>query len=35
MPLHSLITDIVDSHGGSTELIKILNRLGICSFVDI
>ena len=34
MPLHSLITDIVDSHGGSTELIRILNRLGVCSSID-
>ena len=34
MPLHSLITDIEDGLGGSTYLIKILNRLGICSSVD-
>ena len=34
MPLHSFITDIVDGLGGSTYLIKILNRLGICSSVD-
>ena len=33
-PLHTLITDIVDSQGGSSLLIKILNRFGICSSYD-
>lgn len=28
LPLHNLITDVVDSYGGSSTLIKILNRLG-------
>lgn len=34
LPLHNLITDVVDSLGGSTQLVKILNRLGICSSSD-
>ena len=34
MPLHSLLTDIIDGLGGSTELIKIFNRLGICASAD-
>ena len=33
-PIHNLLTDIVDGLGGSTLLIKILNRLGICSSAD-
>ena len=28
-PLHTLVTDLVDSQGGSALLIKILNRLGV------
>ena len=32
--VHNLITDMVDGLGGSTLLIKILNRLGACSSVD-
>ena len=31
IPLHTLITDIVDGQGGSALLIRILNRLGVCS----
>lgn len=34
MPLHTLITDVVDGLGGSTQLTRILNRLGICSSAD-
>jgi len=34
LPSHNLITDVVDSLGGSTQLVKILNRLGICSSSD-
>ena len=34
MPLHSLIADMVDGLGGSADLIRILNRLGICSSID-
>ena len=30
-PLHTLVADIVDSQGGSTLLIKITNRLGVCA----
>ena len=33
-PVHNLITDMVDGLGGSTFLIKILNRLGVCSSTD-
>ena len=35
MPLHTLITDMVESQGGSALLIRILNRLGICSSSDV
>ena len=34
LPLHNLITDTVDSLGGSSLLIRILNRLGVCSSAD-
>ena len=34
MPMHTLLTDIVESHGGSSELILILNRLGAISSAD-
>ena len=34
LPLHNLITDMVESFGGSALLIRILNRLGICSSAD-
>ena len=30
MPFHVLTADLIDSYGGSFELIKILNRLGVC-----
>ena len=33
-PLHTLVTDLVDSQGGSALLIKILNKLGICASSD-
>ena len=34
MLAHILLTDIVDSHGGTTELIRILNRLGAVASND-
>ena len=34
LPLHALITDALESNGGSTMLIKMLNRLGACSSAD-
>ena len=34
MPMHTLITDVVESQGGSSVLVKILNRLGVCSSAD-
>ncbi len=34
LPLHTLVTDVVDSQGGSALLIRILNRLGVCSSLD-
>ena len=33
-PFHTLITDVIESGGGSTQLIRILNRMGICSSAD-
>ena len=33
-PFHTQITDLVDCCGGSSELIRILNRLGVCSSYD-
>lgn len=34
IPLHTLITDVIDGQGGSAMLIKILNRLGVCASAD-
>ena len=34
LPLHTLVTEVVDSQGGSALLIKILNRLGVCTSTD-
>ena len=34
LPLHALITDALESYGGSTMLIQMLNRLGACSSAD-
>ena len=34
LPLHTLVTDMVDSQGGSALLIRILNRLGVCASFD-
>ena len=33
-PLHMLVTDTTDRCGGSTELIRILKRLGVCASSD-
>ena len=33
-PLHTLITDAVETYGGSTRLQKLLNRLGICASIE-
>ena len=33
-PIHTQITDIVDCYGGSSDLIRTLNRLGVCSSYD-
>ena len=33
-PFHAVLSDTIESCGGSTELITILNRFGICSSVD-
>ena len=33
-PLHTLITDTIESQGGSGVLVKILNRLGVCASLD-
>ncbi len=34
VPLHTLVTDTVDSQGGSALLIRLLNRLGVCASFD-
>ena len=34
-PFHAVLGDVTESCGGSTELIAILNRFGICSSVDM
>ena len=34
LPLHTLITDVIDSQGGTALLIKILNRFGVCASLD-
>ena len=34
IPLHTLLTSIIDGKGGSTTLIKIMNQLGACSSAD-
>ena len=31
-PLHTLLADAIECFGGSTELIKIFNRLGVVFF---
>ena len=33
-PLHTLLADIVESQRGSTLLLQMLNRLGICASAD-
>ena len=33
-PLHKLITDAVETCGGSTRLQKLLNRLGVCASIE-
>ena len=34
VPMHTLMTDLIENQGGSSVLIKILNRLGVCSSAD-
>ena len=34
MPFQLILADIVDCYGGSTELLKILSRLGVCTSSD-
>ena len=34
MPLHYLLTDAIQCHGGSVTLIKIFNRVGACASID-
>ena len=33
-PMHTLVTAVIDSQGGSSLLTKILNRLAVCSSAD-
>ena len=32
--MHTLITDVVESQGGSTLLVRMLNRIGVCASAD-
>ena len=34
IPLHILLTDLVDAQGGSSELVRTLNRLGAIASAD-
>ena len=34
VPLHTVLTDMIDSQGGSALLVRILNRLGVCASLD-
>ena len=34
IPMHTLMTDLVEIQGGSSVLVRILNRLGVCSSAD-
>ena len=34
IPMHTLMTDLVESQGGSSVLVRVLNRLGVCSSAD-
>ncbi len=34
VPFHVLIADLIDFHGGSSELIKVFNHLGVCVSFD-
>ena len=34
MAVQLILADIVDCYGGSTELLKILNRLAVCTSSD-
>jgi hypothetical protein len=33
-PMHTLIADAVETCGGSSRLVKLLNRLGVCASID-
>ena len=34
MPFQLILADSIDCYGGSTELLKILNRLDVCTSLD-
>lgn len=34
IPMHTLLTDVIYIHGGTTELVQIMNRLGMISSED-
>ena len=34
IPFHTMIIDTIECCGGSSQLIRILNRLGVCSSAD-
>jgi len=33
-PFHTLTADLIDCYGGSTELIRVFNQLGVCVSFD-
>ena len=34
IPMHTLMTDIVENQGGSLVLVRVLKRFGVCSSAD-
>lgn len=34
-PFHIVNVDLIDCYGGSAELIRVFNRLGICTSLEI
>ena len=34
LPLHTLLTDVIETCGGSNRLVRFLNRIGVCASAD-
>ena len=34
VPIHTFVTDVVETCGGNTRLVRFLNRLGVCASMD-